>query len=154
MVVVQSGADRGIVGHDTFDLGASSTINAGNQEVQQLTPPDGFGYKILDVYFSVTALAGATSGAHHFYIVIYGTNHAPLLLSGKSLFGSNLEFGQRRWKTADSEQQPPSGTDQALVLPLGIATNAKPFWVYYDNDTDANQTNQRYLTIMVEKIKL
>lgn len=137
---------------EIIDASSTTTINAGNAELVRINPPDGYIYDILAILLYVLRPVGSTAGTHDFDVLddsgLFG------ILKGESDFNVAIYFNYGIWISANVDQIPPNDSEQLQAI-RGIRLDAdNGLDVWYDNQTDANQTNRRYILIWVRKIKI
>jgi len=133
-----------------LDEDNDDTVIATGQHIQISTPPAGYIYQLIAIYYNAPDPAGSTAGTHQVelksasgyisYVLVVATTGNPVLIQRLELFGN-------------SSEAPSAAANQALVLQSIRWSNAEPLHIVYDNDTDVSQAGTRRCRLLVEKIK-
>jgi len=137
-----------------IDLSDNTSIAPGGTNTQTLTPPAGFCYQIVGIYYSAPDPAGSGAGTHELNVYYDTATEYPYqLIFLQSATGSGIYIGKYASFIATTEQ--PTGSLQASLCYGGYiwCTNTEPILFEYDNDTDVNQTANRILRVLVKKYK-
>jgi len=136
---------------DVVDLTDNTQVNAAASNTQTLTPPAGKLYRVRMIHYQIATPAGSTAGTHELIGErILVTSERPVF-TVKADFNATIFIKDLRF-TGNSSELPSNEREQFLLLTNGdlIATNSFPLKFTYNNDTDANQTGNRILEILVE----
>lgn len=115
-----------------------------------ITPPVGELWRIKNVFASVAMPVGATSGTHR---IALGTG---ILNSGKQFrcrgywnynIGPQIKY---RFCVSASTQEPSDNASFGAAMDSLVVTNAHPLHLYYENLTNAAQTNSLAITVTRE----
>jgi len=123
-----------------------ATITHGNVAVsasdyQQLTPPEGYIYKIICLNGDFRKTAGSSSGTNNYYVQHNDIEYSPYLQSNTA-HGSDEYFQTTGWLNGGT-QYPTSETDQINAVNRLFATHDQPLEFRHYNDTDVQQTGSR-----------
>lgn len=125
----------------------TGNIAAGNYETYDFTPPKGKLWEVIFGYLYVKKPNGAASGTHTFAVMLKDLQ----VMSGKSVFGSSIEWNSSMWVVADSAQQPSTeGGAQSALYHL-VSDHNNHIRIDYYNDTNVSQTWARYIYLYVKE---
>lgn len=133
-----------------LDVDQTSTVNAGNDENTDITAPSGYMYKILSIHLYAPDPTGSTAGEHYFRVEKYnGTDRELKFLNGSSNTGDQVQFQYGEWLYATNT----SAGDLADIKDQYI-DDTNGIRVRYVNNTDANQTANRRIRFLVQKVRV
>ena len=139
----------------TVDISDDTQVNAGANRTDNLTPPAGEIYQVVDMMIQAAAPAGDTAGTHQFEIRTMETNNAIYTkLFCRGNHSTTIRLGTYFVMVGDSSEIPSADREQLQVMQGMLwANNDNPIKVYYQNDTDANQTGTRTMKFLVKAYK-
>jgi len=114
--------------------------------------PEEYLYEVLGLYLFVEYNPAATAGLHYFEV-----RTAPevvTLTRGASTYDSKLDYTYNHWRIANKEAFPPSDTAQLLAVRGVRVDHEVGLTILYNNGTDAVQDAERYISLLVRKIKV
>jgi hypothetical protein len=128
----------------------SSTIVApGNQETILVQPPKGKIWKVRNIRYYVVRPLNSLSGSHRvsIYDNFYNLNDN---IQISSLYNQNIHLAYGI--PVDFNTYNPNDLQAFIKMWERLtATYSKPILIRYDNNTDVDQTNTRYCTLLVEE---
>lgn len=133
-----------------IDLSTNDTVaSGGGTDDVLLQPSSGYIYRVNNIYLLIPDPSGSTSGTHQVFVRTEGgeTYFAKI----KSATGGNVAINYLAFE-GDIEERPTGATEQLAIIQNLIASNDFPLEFAYTNSTDANQTGNRQLNILVEEI--
>ena len=133
----------------SLDLSATTTVLAGQTEDISVTPPTGKIYNLISAYLRCSPPTGATSGKHRFEI--FSMNIAGVGIYAESDYATEVKVANNCIKTANVDKMPDTTGDISGAFRTIFGTNSNPFTIKYYNNTDADQSNTRYIRLIVEQ---
>ena len=132
------GLDRTATGKIKFiDLTDATQVNGGGaSDIQELTPPAGFIYRVLSLRWIVPGIAGATGSS---YISIY---HEHCGAIGEHIAGETITDAAAAYLTP---------AEVATVVHMMVCSQSEPLYLQYQNSSDTNQTGTRTLHVIVRE---
>ena len=136
---------------EIIDISDDTQVNAAADITNQLKPPVGFIYEIVQVYISIPDPVGSAAGTHTLACTSFGMGGPAF--TGTATTGNVIRY--RWWAlAADSSEAPSGATQQADILMSNIyASNSIPLDLKYTNSTDVNQTGTRTMEFLVKKYR-
>jgi len=131
---------------------SGNVADSGGTETYALTAPLGFMYIVRGLYYKAVDPVGSTAGTHE--IEIRNTNGYVSHAFVKANTGSDAAI-IRNIFYGDASEVPSGAAEQFKICNESMradAVNTLDF--IYSNDTDATQTANRILRILVEKIRV
>lgn len=134
------------------DLSDDTQVNSGGAvNLQELKPPDGFVYDVIDIRCSILDPNGggaSTSGTHSLDIRFPGNVSKMARIIGN--FGTDIKIDYSGF-TGDTEAPSVAGDQYRMIHQWLYASHSQPLEFNYTNSTDKHQTATRVLQIWVKK---
>lgn len=136
---------------ELIDLSDDATVVATTgTDLQTLTPPVGFIYRVRAMYYNSVDPAGSSSGDQRLTFTWAGLTGLVAYVYGT--FGNDIKITNGFYLNGTTEV-PGAAADQKAVITGLIVSNSLPLELEYLNKTDVNKTGTRSLEILVEKIR-
>jgi hypothetical protein len=135
-----------------IDATATGTVSAGESENISVFAPSGSVYKVVNVYMQAPGIGSATTGDHG--LSIRGSNMANGQATvGRSSYGDEVRYQYSSWQSSTLGGFPQPETEPTTLLAVQSvrATENKEIRVKYTNFTDADQTGDRSVMLLVEE---
>ena len=131
------------------DASSLTTVPAGSSETITVQPPSGKIWRVVGCGFWCDPPSGATSGNHQVYIYCRPSTLTIIGVKVSSSYDKSvrIEYGSNALES-------PTPSDQVAFLhslQSVIGTYDIPFKVHYWNSTDADQTNERKIELLLEE---
>jgi len=129
-------------------LTQTDTVAAGGSELVEVYAPAGSVYTLKQIQLDVAGIGSATQSDHRFLLESAGHVYA---VEASSSYADKLTVWKGSYQNATNLKRPDS--DAALVQQIQSmqATENQPIRVNYLNRTDADQTDQRDINMVLEK---
>ena len=124
---------------DTADVAAFDALE------RSFTPPAGYIWNIIAMDLLAGAIPGATAGSHEFSVKTGDI----VLITGSSVFGSTVAWGNSHWQNADSAKLPPESNTTLMALLNATFSNNNPIKIEYVNGTDAIASGTRTIKLYI-----
>lgn len=138
-----------------IDLSDSTAVaSGGGTNDQDLTPDAGYIYQIVWMDINIPAPAGATANTHHIRGYVNQTiDSQNIYFIISSNFGDAITCGYAATFTGTQTELPSGDAAQRDLITFGCmwASNNHPLRFRYTNSTDANQTGNRVLKLLVRE---
>lgn len=128
---------------------SGTTIVAGAYEIITIQPPAGKIWRIVAARIIATALSGATTGTHYFYINYSLSSSTTDMLLLASTYSSAIDV--RTAPISYNTIEPNDVMTWTYILKTTKFSYANPCYVNYRNLTDADQTSPRTIKLIVEE---
>lgn len=135
----------------SLDESQTGDVAAGETEVVSVYAPTDAIYEAEAMQLVCNPPGGATSGAHSFAIRPAGTFIESM--RGQSNYDSGLTFNRGIWTAADKLQYPQTEAAQVAVIDSMVADENDPLEIRYINQSDATQSNERRIRLLVKESK-
>lgn len=125
----------------------------GLSEIVTITPTVGYMAKIVSLYFLASAPTGGSTGTHQVELY-FGSSRNQKIFRARSVFGSSVLISSNTFITADSYKEPSADAELNNNLINTYFDNENPLKLYYQNQTDVDQTADRVIRIVVKEVAI
>lgn len=137
---------------DEVDATTTGNVAVGATETVTVTPPLGWIYIVRAMLLSADAPIGATAGTHYWDLVASVGASKFNVLHGEASFGKRCRWEGVGWTEADAMALPASPAAEAAAITYFPASPTTPLTLEYTNDTDAIQTVDRTVLLVLQRL--
>lgn len=120
----------------------STSLLAGNSETIEVYAPTGSTYDVVNADLLARAPASATTGTHTMRPQTIGGS---IVTEGQSDYTQDVRFSRAFWERANGFAKPASEAAQGAAVRSMRATENQPLSVFYANNTDdSNDQDRKY----------
>lgn len=131
---------------------ATTVAHSGGTEDINIRPPDGYIYRLLNLYMRAVTPGGTGSGTH--ILMLRDNADKFRYLYGEGAHNTTVEYNYGYWTQAGTTKIPTDNHLAAYNMRSAQASYDNYLIARYQNSTDVDQTNSRLIRAHVLKTKV